>query len=713
VGLTPYPFAALVRRMFRELDERRGIFDLPLRRAVLGHPCDLSVSVHGQPASTPFGPAAGPHTQLAQNIVLSWLAGGRVLELKTVQVRDDLVIPRPCIDMATVGYNIEWSQELRLEESLDEYVKGVFLLRLLRASGRVPVAPGFDDTVFDVSAGYDLAGLQSPRVEAFLRGMADARPVIDRLRREVPDEYASLRDVDVPARLAGSATLSTFHGCPPGEIVGMAQHLMRAHGLHTVVKLNPMLLGPADTRALLRDALGYDELRVPDRAFANDTTWDQMLDIVGRLREDADRLGVGFGIKLTNTLIVENHRTFFPASEREMYLSGPPLHVLAVELLRRVRRALGAELPISFSAGVDAQNFADTVALGLVPVTVCSDLLQPGGYGRAFAYFQHLRDRMQARDVGSLGDYVLTAFDHAARALDAVPLDDDVRARALAALERRGDGGTTGQPSPSGTGGSSRGLPAASGQPPAASFRNIVGEEAYLRWQREAARLNVETYAAAVVRDPRYAAAAHRRTPRKIGRHLRLFDCLTCDKCIPVCPNDAIFTFVLPRSEWVRVILLPHGLSWIRREDGVLRIAEKHQIGIFADFCNECGNCDVFCPEDGGPYLLKPLVFGSAAAWERARPRDGFFVAREDGHEVVLGRFRTREFRLDVLEHEVRYRGEGFDVSFDEDDPEGTIRGEAARGVEVELTYYQIMHALARALYATDAVNYVNCLRGR
>src|SRR5512141_1609526 len=136
--LRPYPFRALVRRMFRELDERQSIFDLPVRRFFTGAPAnDLSVRVHGRVASTPFGPAAGPHSQLAQNIVLSWLAGGRVIELKTVQVNDHLTIPRPCIDVQTVGYNIEWSQELTLAESLDEYVKASMLIAILAHSGRI------------------------------------------------------------------------------------------------------------------------------------------------------------------------------------------------------------------------------------------------------------------------------------------------------------------------------------------------------------------------------------------------------------------------------------------------------------------------------------------------------------------------------------------------------------------------------------------------
>jgi len=136
--LTPYPFGALARRMFRELDRAQAIFDLPARRFVLGNAQrDLGVRFHGLRAATPFGPAAGPNTQLAQNIVLSWLAGGRVIELKTVQVNDTLTIPRPCIDMQTVGYNVEWSQELKLEQSLEEYVKGAMLVQLLMASGRL------------------------------------------------------------------------------------------------------------------------------------------------------------------------------------------------------------------------------------------------------------------------------------------------------------------------------------------------------------------------------------------------------------------------------------------------------------------------------------------------------------------------------------------------------------------------------------------------
>lgn len=106
--LAPYPFERLVARMFAELEQRRSIFDLPERKFVLGPGGrDWSVRFHGAQPSTPLGPAAGPQSQLAQNVVLSFLGGARIFELKTVQVNDRLVNPRPCIEMRTVGYKVE------------------------------------------------------------------------------------------------------------------------------------------------------------------------------------------------------------------------------------------------------------------------------------------------------------------------------------------------------------------------------------------------------------------------------------------------------------------------------------------------------------------------------------------------------------------------------------------------------------------------------
>ncbi len=380
--LRPLPLSVLVRRAARELP-RGSVFDLPARRIYKGFSgVDLSVSFHGHRAATPVGPAAGPHTQLAQNIALSYLAGGRILELKTVQVNDRLVIGRPCIDMRTVGYNIEWSQELLVEDSLREYARARLLVAILDELCGIPEAERY--VIFDISVGYDLEGIRSRKMAGFFEGVRDASGLLDeersRLSRELPADLKHLADVPCPARLSDSATLSTFHGCPAGEIAGICRFLLSEVGLHTIVKLNPMLLGYEETADILHRRLGYTEIGLTRAPFDKDLKWADALPLIRELSGEAARRGLSFGVKLTNTLVVENSGRPLPGSER--YLSGEPLHVLSLALGLRLREALGAELPISFSAGVDAGNVAATVACGFVPVTSCTDLLRPGGYQR-------------------------------------------------------------------------------------------------------------------------------------------------------------------------------------------------------------------------------------------------------------------------------------------------------------------------------------------
>lgn len=416
--LSPQPFSALVTRMFREHDTCGRIFDLPLRAVVLGHPAvDCSVKFHGREVAAPFGPAAGHHTQLAQNILLSWLAGGRIIELKTVQVNDRHTIPQSWIDARTVGCNVEWPQELPLEQSLEEYVKGRMLIEMLVASGRLGLAPGFDRFTMDMSVGYDLAGITSDRAQAFIRRLRDARPVIDRLRREVPAEWRHLADLPFTTCVAPSVTLSTLHGCPPHEIRRVVEFLLRELRLPTIVKLNPTLLGYDDAADLLHDGPGYTGVELSRDAFDTDLQWDDMCELVHRLGHVARKEGLGFGVKLTNRLVVENEGASLAAGEPCKYLSGAPLHVMAMELVRRFRRQFGSRFPISFSGGIDATNYADAVALALTPITVCTDLLKAGGYARGSRYFRELAHRMDAVGAGTISEFIVRAFGQGAQAV--------------------------------------------------------------------------------------------------------------------------------------------------------------------------------------------------------------------------------------------------------------------------------------------------------
>ena len=83
-------------------------------------------------------------------------------------------------------------------------------------------------------------------------------------------------------------------------------------------------------------------------------------------------------------------------------------------------------------------------------------------------------------------------------------------------------------------------------------------------------------------------------------------------------------------------------------ECGTFEVRERHQIATFQDFCNDCGNCDTFCPEDGGPYKVKPRFFGSLEAFRRHADSDGFYVERGERSDMMWGRVKGTEYRLEV-----------------------------------------------------------------
>ena len=679
--LIPYPFAALIERMFSELESADSIFDLPSKSFFLGREGrDYSVPFHDKRAPTPLGPASGPQTQMAQNLVLSWLCGCRILELKTVQILDELEIPRPCIDMETIGYNVEWSQELKLEQSLHEYVKGAMLIEILKASGKLKMAPGFGEVIYDMSVGYDLKGIQTERVQDYIRGMKDASAVVEHYRKQIPDRFSQFRDLDFPTNLSNSLTLSTFHGCPPDEIERIIDFLLNEHSLNCIIKLNPTLLGEERVRELLQGVMGYEAVNVPSKAFQTDTSWDQAQGFVQRLGVTADQLGLGFGVKFSNTLIVENYRSFFPESEKEMYLSGPPLHVLATNLVDRFRDRFGDHYPISFSAGIDRKNFADAVAIGLTPITSCSDLLKAGGYSRATTYFRELDSRMDRLGVNTIPDYIIKAYGNAEQALSECGknAEDSKIDSCRKALEE----GT--------------------------SLLEAAGEDLYGRWLSQAKLFNTQTYAENATLDQRYALVKNSKPPTKVGSMLELFDCLTCDKCIPVCPNDANFMLSIPPEQVpVKTLTFQDG-SWSVEESGKLVLEKKHQIANFADFCNECGNCDIFCPEDGGPYVLKPRFFGSRESFREFSNHDGFFIERNNGGDTVLARFSQDEYESTLMNGEVQFSGPGFNIRFSADDPEKTVSGDAE--TSVDLTRYEIMEKIRWGILESGHVNYASVI---
>ena len=116
----PISMEQLTDWVFTELEHKGSLFNVPRPAFFVPRPDHrFRLSQYGVELETPFGVAAGPHTQMAQNIIVSWLVGARLIELKTIQTLDELDVNKPCIDVQDEGYNVEWSQELKVHQSFD------------------------------------------------------------------------------------------------------------------------------------------------------------------------------------------------------------------------------------------------------------------------------------------------------------------------------------------------------------------------------------------------------------------------------------------------------------------------------------------------------------------------------------------------------------------------------------------------------------------
>ncbi len=392
-----------------QLREKKEIFNIPEK--LFYNPYKnkhLYTQKFGCLLHNPVGLASGPHTQLAQNILSGWLTGARFIELKTVQTLDELVVSKPCIDMQDEGYNCEWSQELKLKESYDQYLNAWILIHIFHHKLFGKANKNSDiGTIFNMSVGYDLEGINKRNVQGFLKKMQNCKTEKNAKIDELEKIYPKIKDITIPDCISDSVTLSTMHGCPPREIEHIGKYLMVKKKLHTIIKLNPTLLGAGSVRAILKKQLGYTA-RIPDSAFASNMKYAEAIDIIDSLTNTASTLDLDFGIKLTNTLQCLNHKNIFPKWEQKMYMSGKALHPIAVNLAARLQSHYDGNLKISFSGGADCFNISNLIMCGFDPVTICSDLLKPGGYGRLAQYFKNIKTAFKNTNSQSIEQHIQT-----------------------------------------------------------------------------------------------------------------------------------------------------------------------------------------------------------------------------------------------------------------------------------------------------------------
>ena len=381
--MRPIPFPALMEQILTEFEREGSIFGV---REPYRHDGGQRLAIFGETPETPFGPAAGPHTQLAQNLVAAYAGGARFFELKTVQKLDgeDLPVSKPCILAAAEGYNVEWSTELTVPQAFDEYVKAWFALKLVSVAFGLGARDGF---VFNMSVGYDLAGIRTEKLDRFIEGMKQAAetPVWQACAAWAKANLSRLNgltaaEVDAfDARVCKSITLSTLHGCPPEEIERIATYLITEKHLHTFVKCNPTLLGYDFARETM-NRLGYEALVFDDHHFRDDLQFGDAVPMFERLNALAQAQGLQFGLKLSITFPVGFARGELPGEE--MYMSGKALWPLTVHLAEKIEAAFHGQMRVSYSGGADERNVEALFAAGIWPITLATTLLKPGGYNR-------------------------------------------------------------------------------------------------------------------------------------------------------------------------------------------------------------------------------------------------------------------------------------------------------------------------------------------
>ncbi len=385
--MTPIPFEKLMDWMIYEYANDSTVFGID-KSKFYKNTSGNTVKILRTNIDSPIGPAAGPNTQLAQNLIAAYISGARFLELKTVQTIDgeDLrkCIARPCINAEDEGYNCEWSTELTVAQAYEEYVKGWFAVHV----AAIELDLGQESScIFNMSVGYDFEGITSKKIDDFINNMSDASKTaiwksctayllsnINKFKKLTKEHIEDISPV-----ISSSITLSTLHGCPPEEIEKIADYFLTKKKLHTYIKCNPTLLGYGFVRNIL-DEMGYSYIAFGERHFDQDLKFSDAVLLIERLQKIAYRENLEFGVKLTNTFPVQAKENELPSEF--MYMSGRALFPLSINVAKELSVYFDGNLPISYSGGADFFNIESLLKVGIKPITICTTILKPGGYSR-------------------------------------------------------------------------------------------------------------------------------------------------------------------------------------------------------------------------------------------------------------------------------------------------------------------------------------------
>ena len=502
--MVPIPFSKIMERVMYEKEHYNSVYGVS---NLYTHDGKQELELFGGMIENPFGPAAGPHTHLAHNLIACYAGGSRFFELKTVQILDghDLHVDKPCIRADDECYNVEWSTELYVPQALSEYIKGWYGIKLIAKEY------GFGDPdkfIFNMSVGYNLEGIKSKKIDDFIEGLKEAKYTdtwkeCEEWALAHVDEFKNVDEAyirSISSNICNSITLSTMHGCPSDEIEGIITYLLTEKKINTYLKCNPTLLGYEFVRKTM-DEMGYDYMTFDNHGFDSDLQFEDAVALIKKMQDLGKDNGLAFGVKLSNTFHVKITNNELPG--QDMYMSGKALYPLTINVAAKLAKAFDGTLPMSFSGGADAKNIKDIFNTGIWPITVATVLLRPSGY-QVIQKLANLLDECE------------------------FPSDQTVDVPALEELAKK-----------------------------------AVTDKNYQK-----------------------SDAAKKKPLLQFGENVKVrMECkVTCGNCVGVCPNRANTTLIV---------------------DGAKRMFH------IDDYCNECGNCYLFCPDKCTPYKDRFTLFAS------------------------------------------------------------------------------------------------------
>jgi len=146
--------------------------------------------------------------------------------------------------------------------------------------------------------------------------------------------------------------------------------------------------------------------------------------------------------------------------------------------------------------------------------------------------------------------------------------------------------------------------------------------------------------------------------------------CLLCDEvcniCTTVCPNFANFYYETEKETLdLQKLVLKQGRFQILNDEPFV-IRQGIQILNIDNFCNECGNCDTFCPTQEAPYKSKPKVFLTRGSFDDAST--GYYLENKGNRTRLLGKTAGNPSVLEEKKETFIFENESIKVSLGKTD---------------------------------------------